>query len=157
MDFATLTQIFNVFISVHPSHSLPWCLEGTLLLHVCTRGIQVSMPPVYVQPFFNHLSHCSVVPFSASAAFCHSTQRRGCVFSWISGVRSSKKLLGQEPKKKSCSFQSCISFCAFLESSEDSPQGRSYQSSLSLAAVNLNRPTKDFTRQPSLQAISPAH
>lgn len=53
----------------------------------CTRSLS-----------FRLLSRCSVVQLSASVSFC-CTKRSGRIFSWISGMRSSKKLLGGEPRK----------------------------------------------------------
>lgn len=105
LDFASFTQIFGVFIPVHLSHPSPRCLAGGhnpyVSAHVnsqfpcclCTRSLS-----------FSHLSLCSIVPFPACVGFCHSAKRSSCIFSWISGMRSSKKFLGGEPSKNSIRF-----------------------------------------------------
>lgn len=99
LDFVSLTQIFSVFIPVHLSRSLPWCLEGTLLLHVCTWGIQVFRPPAFMkpsfQPFYPIVQASHFLPVQTFVIL----QKRSSCISWVSGVRSSNKLLGQEPKK----------------------------------------------------------
>ena len=72
---------------------VPAHVDSRLPCHLCTWSLS-----------FRHLSPCSVVQFPASVGFCCSTERSSCIFSRISGMRSSKKLLGREPSKKSFRF-----------------------------------------------------
>lgn len=72
---------------------VPADVDSWFPCHLCTWSLS-----------FRHLSPCSVVQFPASIGFCCYTGRSSCIFSRISGMRSSKKLLGREPRKKSFRF-----------------------------------------------------
>lgn len=57
LDFASLAQIFSVFIPVHLSHLLPGFLAGILPLGVCTHEVLISLLPGYLELFFHAFIH----------------------------------------------------------------------------------------------------
>lgn len=96
---------YSDFQCLHPSSSVtslaqvPGGDTALMCLHTRTPSFPDTCAGGAFFQSFRHLSPCSVVQFPASAGFC-STKRSSCIFSQISGMRSSKKLLGREPRKK---------------------------------------------------------